>query len=609
MPSFAELKAKAEGLKNTGVSKYQDTRDKHSSVPMKSTNWDPYDRKRPLGTPPQPTKSPRNGSPSATPVPPLIHRESKPKPALPPPPSRTGSSSSSAAAAPPSTPPAPAPRPAWRPPVQRAAPVETGMDKIDWANLSQDDKLAFFAWLDEFFEAFLVRRSAAAASTSSSSTAPAPPSRLAAARNENQSSSEPMSTSAAFSRFGANLNKGNVKALAEKARTNSAFVKMQGRVEEDAKPSTPKPSLVEGNAHGPPPPVAKWNKPSQVASSTLSSSPERLTMSYPPPATSVSHAADLASYFDASTRWSTPWYTSTSSLLPPDVGSRKDISYTGSWMARGTAKTSQAAVLFPDLSLCWTSVSYSTSQNADPNDSNAVRREAVWRDAPAVLDAQTLIEASETYGEAIAGFAESYVDSGGYCGRGECWDLAAHALNYVGGFTADGVPAPVPSISRTHGHLIFEGSANVAGGGLGRWRGEDRVIRRGDIVEWREVRIDRPGGGWSMLGNPDHTAVVVADAHPSSSGHDGTPIPLKSLGLTLHVAEQSVSTGIMPKRETYDVSAMTKGEVWVYRPVAWATYLGFEPEVEPVDEGSGGGAKAKIPTTCPEGLDVGRTGT
>ncbi|KIY62865.1 hypothetical protein CYLTODRAFT_426589 [Cylindrobasidium torrendii FP15055 ss-10] len=140
MPSFAELRERAEKAKDAGVSKFQNTRDRHSSVPLKNTNWDPYSGKPPPPPPPQM----RSGTSA-------IHspRSSISAHPTPPPPQRAGSimshSSSSSFS---STPPPPAVRHASRPALPHR---QSSEQRIDWANLSQEDKEAFFGLLDEYF--------------------------------------------------------------------------------------------------------------------------------------------------------------------------------------------------------------------------------------------------------------------------------------------------------------------------------------------------------------------------------------------------------------------------------------------------------------------------
>lgn len=210
-----------------------------------------------------------------------------------------------------------------------------------------------------------------------------------------------------------------------------------------------------------------------------------------------------------------------------------------------------------------------------------MKRGAEYLPRPRALDKATLVRAHETYGETIAAFAEGFAGTGQFCARGECWDLANEALKYFKDF--DYVPKPIPSLSRTHGHLIFEGKAMGKGNMMGRWRGGDDRVRRGDIVEWRKVKINivnaRPGS-WAKLGDPDHTAVIVRDSEPSRTPVDGQSLSPMELG-SLVVVEQSVKSP--PERKEYDLSAFEEGEMWIYRPVGMQVYLGtlFEAKCPP----------------------------
>ena len=239
-------------------------------------------------------------------------------------------------------------------------------------------------------------------------------------------------------------------------------------------------------------------------------------------------------------------------------------------------KTIHAGILFSDLSMCWYSVSFSTTSHSDPNDTRAVVRSAQYLPRPAPQDKDTLIAASETYGETIAAFAESFVGTGQYCARGECWDLASEALKQFEQY--DYVPPPVPSISRTHGHLIFEGNADSNGVvQFGRWRGGDDRVRRGDIVEWRNARVGMGPYGHATLGNPDHTAVIISETVPRVAVADGQAVKPSELGV-LQVVEQSI--GSPPKSENYDLGQMQEGEIWIYRPIAMEVYVGATLEAQ-----------------------------
>ena len=196
--TVATIRDKAVSAKNATVHKIQDTRDKHTSTPMAKTRFaeSGYLPKAPPPPPPSHAPGPRSSfhssrgslerensgrDISATPPPPPVVRTTKPTlgahPASPPspPPSRglsvldrarafassTPSPSSSALPPPASSKPAslrwsqPPPKPA---PIARAndsASVNRDIDKIDWANLSPEDKQVFFAWLDEFFAIYI----------------------------------------------------------------------------------------------------------------------------------------------------------------------------------------------------------------------------------------------------------------------------------------------------------------------------------------------------------------------------------------------------------------------------------------------------------------------
>lgn len=158
---------------------------------------------------------------------------------------------------------------------------------------------------------------------------------------------------------------------------------------------------------------------------------------------------------------------------------------------------------------------------------------------------------------------------------GECWDLASEALAGI-----QGLPPPVPAIARTHGHLLFSGSAtgkDFRTQQTGHWRGGDTCVRRGDIVEWRTVRL-RTERGWADLGNPDHTALIVGTYLSTEQGanaepKDGQAIAPWEVGV-LEVIEQS--KGKAPSRATYDLKDMEKGEVWIYRPVGMQVYTGID---------------------------------
>ena len=151
----------------------------------------------------------------------------------------------------------------------------------------------------------------------------------------------------------------------------------------------------------------------------------------------------------------------------------------------------------------------------------------------------------------------------------------------------------MPSIGRTHGHLLFSATA----GSPGTWRGGETAIRRGDVVQWLSAKI-KPVGQPHVtmtLGEPDHTAIVVSDVAVAGleNGYESDNA-LQALNAAfigpLEVVEQSVRE--VPTRRTYDMSQFLSGQVsnksrgtckkqthsvqvWIYRPVAMEAYIGI----------------------------------
>ena len=230
--------------------------------------------------------------------------------------------------------------------------------------------------------------------------------------------------------------------------------------------------------------------------------------------------------------------------------------------------TTSIGVIFSDLSLFWGTVEYSTNSPLGQE-----KRNAVYLPRPKALGQQKLVEAHELYGETIALYAESFLGTGQPCARGECWDLADQALKYFAQY--DYIPKPVQATARTHGHLIYEGKASNQGKEMvGRWRGGDDRIRRGDIAEWREVKIGGTSpGSFYRLGFPDHTSVIVKDSIPSFSAKDGGSLKPSDLG-SIVVVEQS--QGHPPSRREYDLNYFQEGEMWIYRPIGMKVYLGVD---------------------------------
>lgn len=331
-------------------------------------------------------------------------------------------------------------------------------------------------------------------------------------------------------------------------------------------------------------------------------------MSYPPPTQHGSAALDLADFFSPSTSWAhlpsteRTWYASPNPIPPPLAPIQHKL-YKLAMGWRGDAQHVQIGSLFADLSGFWARVDFSRS-NPDygPNGQSSSVSRQVWTtpSPPPIRDGELLAACAASYGAVVADYAEGFADRREVCARGECWDVADQALKHAAEVYAD--QPPVPSLGRTHGHLIFYGralpsttptsSTLTPAPQVGRWRGADDRVRRGDVVEWRSVRIgfapgSGPGAGaYALLGDPEHTAVITADSGPlslpNSTANDDEPdVPLAPhlLG-TISVVEQS--KGVPVKRATYDLAQIFEGEVWIYRPVGMEMYLGFgELGVEP----------------------------
>lgn len=236
-----------------------------------------------------------------------------------------------------------------------------------------------------------------------------------------------------------------------------------------------------------PPPVSLSTRPA-LSSAYSSSAPTHTasSRSYPRAETHSSAALSLLHYILHST-FPTPWY-STSSPMPPPLVGRSDLRVSFSMSQLGSRKETTGVCLFGDCSIAWWRIAWDISRPQDAT------HEGRYRPIPEPWTGDRLYAAGETYGPHIAEFARQAVRSRRPVARGECWDVAAEALNAV----PKELPAPFPALGRTHGHLLYYARA----GNDGTWRGGDSYVREGDIVEWREVRIDA-GNGWAKLGDPE----------------------------------------------------------------------------------------------------------
>ncbi|KAH9975039.1 hypothetical protein BGW80DRAFT_1299696, partial [Lactifluus volemus] len=256
-----------------------------------------------------------------------------------------------------------------------------------------------------------------------------------------------------------------------------------------------------------------------------------------------------------STPWYTEWYTSFPPL-PPQTPESSDIRYAGVVVSSFGTKKVRGGILFSDLSMGWYSVTYGRG---------TIKRWARFRTCPKPMSGDKLRRAAETHGRNVAHFAEHAAEIGRSVGSGECWDLALKGLEYAASHSEPD-NAPILSTDNAHGHLIFCGKR-----GMGKWRGGDDRLRRGDIVQWRSARIGKAPDAQTTLGEPHHTAVLVRDTVPLPNVTDGKSIEPADVGV-LKVVEQS--PGVPPKRNSHDLAKLQEGEIWVYRPVSMVEYLG-----------------------------------
>ncbi|GAA5987576.1 hypothetical protein JCM10908_002014 [Rhodotorula pacifica] len=377
-----------------------------------------------------------------------------------------------------------------------------------------------------------------------------------------------------------------------------------------AEPSIPAPPPRSLKPPGPPP-VSRATRPKLPSSvAHTSTTTER---SYPPRETHSSAALSLLHWLldpsDFSTATAVPFFLpppANTSPQPPPLQNRSDVRSAFSWMQRGDEKTYMACFLFGDASIAWIRLAWNaTSERRGTTQLlREVKREGRYRPRPRIerdWDADRLYAASEMYGPRIVRFAENALAGGVPVARGECWDLANEALRACEAewSSTEGGRKPFPSIARTHGALLYYANAGTVGRRdpatgkvLGEWIGGDVYVRPGDIVEWRSVRIREVGmgpGSYSTLGDPEHTALILSAGEPlslpsfassssSAANNDGSPFldtsyPLSSL-VSLTVVEQS--RGFAPQLKTYDLAAMSEGEVWIYRPCGLRELVGTE---------------------------------
>ncbi|KAH8989781.1 hypothetical protein EDB86DRAFT_3080759 [Lactarius hatsudake] len=392
--------------------------------------------------------------------------------------------------------------------------VPTDVDRIDWANLSHQDKQVFFSWLDEFFACYLdhpqpsVRVSPPVNGSNTSTPSPRPSPSLPPRRDSSQASQNTGSDHLDV-----------ITAASAVGRRNLPPVLSQR--------GPPKINL----STRPPAPSESPTPPHLNSSPSHSGDSAELQMSFPPPADNGSAAADLALYMHPSTSWDTDWYTS-NSPIPPHLNGSPEIRFAGAVGSDGRTKTARGAMLFSDFSMCWFSVMYGSGPPV---------RWARFRPRPEPISAAVLQRAAQTHGAVVAAFAVRAEASGRPVARGECWDIAHEALLHAATLRAARRPGPE--------HLARSRAPTPL------WPARRRPLA------WRR----RPPSRGRCR------RMALEDTVPRCAVADGDSVRPADVGV-LTVVEQTA--GRAPRRASYDLAKLQEGEVWVYRPVGMVEYLG-----------------------------------
>ncbi|KAI8450548.1 hypothetical protein BY996DRAFT_4587295 [Phakopsora pachyrhizi] len=312
-----------------------------------------------------------------------------------------------------------------------------------------------------------------------------------------------------------------------------------------------------GHGGQPPPKVSLNTRPSSSTSTTRELESTK--------------ARSVAIYINRSQEWNInrdTWYNSDDPVPTPIQGNR-DIKRCSSWSQTGDIRTVKNYVLFSDHSQLWSRLEF------DVRRPFPVRSSTAWyRPGGKNFSYKKLVEAAEFYGPRIVEFAEAAESSQRHVGRGECWDLANEALKSFEGTIGEKDILPMTSIDRRHGVLLYHGSARSLRDGEGEWYESEDLgnVRSGDIIEWRTASCGTINPKFTCtLGDPDHTAIIVDASKSNGNSHSSTSFSPHLLG-NLTVVEQSLKQ--LPVRRTYEMSSLTKGQVWIYRAMSVRDLVG-----------------------------------
>lgn len=224
------------------------------------------------------------------------------------------------------------------------------------------------------------------------------------------------------------------------------------------------------------------------------------------------------------------WFAANPLVLPRALaGLNYKTSYLRSTGAGGSRCERTLTVRLPDLAIA----SYVISWQND-NVATATAKAAMVRALPLAHALRAELEsASAKFGEYVAAWSEHNFDK--QVGTGECWDLAQQAL-----LKGCGKHAFVLEYYH-HGFPIL----TMEGGEVA----QHDEVRRGDILQFKSCVFEE-AHRVQTVGLPDHTAVVLA------------------AGERLAVAEQNVNGVRRVVRGEYNLAALARGRVVVYRPMA-----------------------------------------
>ncbi|KAH9812551.1 hypothetical protein DFH28DRAFT_899131 [Melampsora americana] len=303
-----------------------------------------------------------------------------------------------------------------------------------------------------------------------------------------------------------------------------------------------------------PPPISIHNKPSHPSNVFEAKYPTTM------------NSSDLFQYFQAHQLWNPnedQWYT-LSDPIPIPIKNLTDVKRMSSWKQTGSIRHQFNYILFSDLSQFWSMIIFDVNKPFPPKEVKAQ-----YRQTPELQTLNQLILSSQTYSPTILQYLESVEQNQEHVGRGECWDLANEALKSISSLSPH-LPLPLTSLNRTHGWLLYHGESYGLGHGKGQWSPDflDQ-IRPGDVIEWRLVSCNTLYPTlMCKLGDPEHTAMIL-DVQSSNLSHRF--FPPSQLG-QITVLEQSLKQ--TPIRRTYDLSTISSGSVWIYRPDSEFNLLG-----------------------------------